>query len=346
MAVKLFTRHDAASHARYQALKQLARSQRRVLQGAPGMLKRRSRRGTEYWVREFNRADGRKADEHVGTVAAVAAARVEQIQAEIDLAKALVSGSSALRLFGYQRVERKTAAVLGALFSNGLFQAGLTLVGSHAYGALVNELGIAAPAYATQDVDVARSQPLRIALPAGTDFQRILADSGLEFVAVPGMPSRQPSASFKVPGVDAISVDVLVPGKTLGKVVPVGELRTHAQEVPLLDFLVKQPIEAIALGPNHVVPVRVPAPERFVVHKLMSSQLRKADREKVRKDLEQAAVLAAAIEEDTPGSLEETFRSLPAAGRTAAKRGAKAAAKLLEASHPAAYDSLDAIARR
>ena len=310
------------------------------------MLKRRARGGTQYWVREFNRADGRKADEHLGTVAAVAAADLERVQAEIDLAKALVSGSSALRLFGYQRAERKTAAVLAALFSNGLFKAGLTLVGSHAYGSLVNELGIAAAAYTTQDIDVARSQPLQLALPAGVSFERILADSGLQFVAVPGMPSRRPSGSFKVPGADALSVDVLVPGKTLGKVVALAELRTHAQEVPLLDFLVEEPIEAIALGPNHVVPVKVPAPERFVVHKLMSSQQRRSDREKVRKDLEQAAILAAALAEDSPGTVEDAFRALPAAGRPAAKRGAEAAAKLLARSHPLACDSLERIAGR
>jgi hypothetical protein len=50
-------------------LKQLARTQRRVLPGAPGLLKRRTRAGTEYWVREFNRTDGRKTDEHIGTSA-------------------------------------------------------------------------------------------------------------------------------------------------------------------------------------------------------------------------------------------------------------------------------------
>jgi hypothetical protein len=346
VAAKLFTRHDAASHARYQALKPLARSQRRVLPGAPGLLKRRARAGTEYWVREFNRTDGRKADEHVGSVEAVAPERLKEIKGEIDLAKALVSGSSALRLFGYQRADRKTAAVLGALFSNGLFAAGLTLVGSHAYGSLVNELGIATPGYTTQDIDVARHQPLQLALPAGVDFQRILADSGLQFVPVPGMPSRKPSASFKVPGVDALSVDVLVPGKTLGKIVPLAELRTHAQEVPLLDFLLEDAIETVVLGPNHVVPVRVPTPERFVVHKLMSSQQRKADRAKARKDLEQAAVLAAVLTEDSPGSLQAAFRALPAAGRPDAKRGARAAAKILAGSHDEARGVLERLAGR
>jgi hypothetical protein len=343
---RLFTRHDAAGHARYQALKQLARSQPRVLQGAPGILKRRTRGGTEYWAREFNRADGRKADEHLGTVDAVPAARVEEIRAAIGLARALVEGSSALRLFGYQRLERRTAAVLAALFNHGLFPAGLTLVGSHAYASLVNELGIAAPAFATQDIDVARGEPLQIALPAGVDFARILADSGLEFVAVPGMPSRRPSASFKVPGVDALSVDLLVPGATLGRVVALPELKAHAQQVPLLGFLLEQPVEAIALGPNHVVPVRVPAPERFALHKLMSSQSRKADRDKVRKDLEQAAVLAAAVAEDQPHALQDAFKAFPAAGRAAARHGARAAANLLGSAHPAGRESLEKIARR
>jgi hypothetical protein len=345
VAARLFARHDAAGHARYQALKQLARTQRRVVPGAPGLLKRRTRAGTEYWVREFNRSDGRKTDEHIGTVEAVTPARLADLQGEIDLAKALMSGSSALRLFGYQRADRKTAAVLGALFSNGLFAAGLTLVGSHAYGALVNELGIATPGYATQDIDVARSQPLQLALPAGVDW-RMLADSGLEFVPVPGMPSHRPSASFKVPGVDALSVDVLVPGRSLGRIVPLAELRTHAQEVPLLDFLLKDAIETIVLGPNHVVPVKVPAPERFVLHKLMSSQQRKTDRAKVRKDLEQAAVLAAVLTEDNPGTLEATWHAFPSAGRPDAKRGAQAAANLIDGAHEQARGVLEGLAGR
>ena len=214
MALRL-VRHDAAGHARYQALKQLARSQRRILEGAPGMLKRRVRRGTEYWVREYNGIGRRKTDEHLGTVADVDEARLRGAHAEIRLAKELSAGSSALRRFGYQRPDREPTAVLAALYNHGLFQAGLTLVGSHAYGALVNEYGISAPVYATEDIDVARGQPLELILPQDLDFQGILGESGLKFVPVPGMPSRQPSGSFKVPGASALSVDLWCRGKTL-----------------------------------------------------------------------------------------------------------------------------------
>ena len=312
--------------------------------GTPGTVKKRSRRGTEYWVREYIRADGRKDDEHIGTVNSVDAAKIKQMHAAVELAKALASGSSTLRLFGYQRVERKAAAVLGALFNRQLFDAGLVLVGSHAYGILLNEYGIIAAGYRTQDIDVARAQPLAVALPVGLDFLQLLKESGLQFSAVPGMPSHKPSFSFKLPGAEALAVDLLVPGEDLGDVVAVQELRAHAQTIPLLRFLIDEPAKAVALGANNVVPVSVPSAERFVLHKLYASQSRRSDREKIRKDLEQAAVLTAVLEEDTPGTLKDALRRLPAEGRPAVTRGARAAARLLSDAQPEAAEVLDRIA--
>jgi hypothetical protein len=326
-----YARHDAAGRTRYQELKQLARSQKRVLAGTPGTLKQRLRNGTAYWVREYIRAHGGKDDEHIGTVAKVPAARIEALRDEIDLARGLAAGSSTLRVLGYQRIERKAAAVLAAFFNRGLFAAGLTLVGSHAYGALLNELGLIAAAYRTQDIDLARGAPLALAhadLPA---LQEVLQDTGMRFVPVPGMPSHRPSASFKLPGAQALAVDLLVSGKRAGDLVAVSELDAHAQAVPYLDFLVKEPIDAVVLSPNQIIPVKVPSPERFLLHKLFSSQSRGSSRDKARKDLEQAALLAAATEEETPGSMLDAYRSFPAAGKKTVRRGARAAAKLLDA---------------
>ena len=341
----LFSRHDASSQARYQELKRLASSQRRVLSGTPGTLKQRSRRGTDYWVREYIRADGRKDDEHLGTVAALETARLRILREEVDLARLLASGSSTLRVLGYQRVDRKTAAVLAALFNRRQFEAGLVLVGSHAYGALLNECGVKAPGYLTRDIDVARSQPLAIALPASIDFRRLLNESGLEFSAVPGMPSHRPSASFKLPGAEALAVDLLVPGKHLGEIVAVKELGACAQAIPLLDFLVAQPLDASVLSPNQVVPVKVPSPERFVLHKLYASQSRRTDRDKVRKDLGQAAVLAAVLEEETPGRIADAMRKVAAISRPAVRRGAAAAARMIGDAHPEARQLLQRIGK-
>lgn len=342
----LYRKHDPAAQARYQELKQLARSQRRILAGTPGTLKQRTQSAKQYWVREHIRVDGRKADEYIGPVGTVAQDAIDRVRSEIDLAKALAAGSGKLRLFGYQRIDRKPAAVLEVIFNQRLFEAGLTLVGSHAYGALLNELGVNAPGYRTQDIDLARSQPLAIALPDGVTLESLLKETGLSFVPVPGMPSHKPSASFKLPGAETLAVDLLIPGKKTGQVLPVRELSAYAQAIPLLDFLIEDPLWSIALSPNQVIPVRVPTPERLLLHKLFSSQSRSAgDRDKIRKDLQQAAVLAAALEEETPGRLSDALRRMPAAGKASARRGSLAASKLLEY-HPEAQSVLKKIAAR
>jgi hypothetical protein len=337
-------RHDAAAQAKYQELRQLARAQARVLAGTPGTLKQRTRSGRRYWVREHIRVDGSKVDEHLGPEDTLEPARLDALRAEVALARALAAGSAKLRLFGYQRMDRKAAAVLEVFFNRGLVAAGLTLVGSHAYGVLLNELGAAAPAYRTQDLDVARAAALAVALPQGASFQQLLRETGLAFVPVPGMPSHRPSATFKLPGAEALAVDLLVPGRRAGEVVAVPELGAHAQTIPLLEYLVREPLDAVVLSPNQVIPVKVPAPERFALHKLFSSQSRRSDRGKVRKDLEQAAALASVLEEDTPGALREAFRRAPAAAKAAMRRGAGAAARLLEGSAAPGLAALRSIA--
>jgi len=249
-------------------------------------------------VREHIRLDGKKSDEYFGPAKSVSAREVERLAHEIGLAKALAAGSSQLRLLAYQRIDRKPAAVLGACYNRSLFRAGLVLVGSHAYGALLNELGILSAGYKTLNIGLVRGERPDVVMPKGASL------------------------------------------------VEVEELGAHAQTIAHLDFLVEEPIEAVCLSPNQVVPVLVPAPERFAVHKLFSSQSRgAADRGKSGKDLAQAAVLAAALEEETPGKLADAFRALQASGKAAAKRGATAAGRLLDA-HPHAKRTLERLARR
>lgn len=340
----LFRRHDPASQAGYQEAKQLARSQRRVLAGTPGTLKQRTLSGRQYWVREHIRADGKKDDEYIGAADAGTVARLRE---EVELARALAAASGRLRLLGFQRIDRKPAAVLAVLFNRGLLASGLVLVGSHAYGALLNELGIVAPGYKTQDIDLARAEPLSLALPGPAGLQSLLDETGLRFVPVPGMPSHKPSASFKLPGAETLAVDLLVPGRRAGEVVAVKELGAYAQAIPLLDFLADDAVDAVVLSPNQVIPVRIPAAERFALHKLFSSQSRSGgDRDKIRKDLQQAATVAAAIEEETPGRMSDAFRRVPAAGRPRVKRGALAASRLLDDKHAEARTALLRIAGR
>lgn len=74
-------------------------------------------------------------------------------------------------------------------------------------------------------------------------------------------------------------------------------MRSHAQLLRFLDFLVCREVEAVALhGPG--IPVKVPAPERFALHKLIVSRMRittAASQTKARKDIAQAEILLRAL---------------------------------------------------
>ena len=211
-----------------------------------------------------------------------------------------------------------------------VFECGFTLRADH-FAAFANEAlgGLAG---------------LALGLAAENAFASLLAESGLRFVPVPGMPSSKPSASFKLPGAEHLIVDLLIPGKELGRIVEVRELGTHAQTIPLLDFLLEDPVDTVVLSPNQIVPVRVPAPERFVLHKLYSSESRRSAPGKSVKDREQAAILAAALEDDLPGRLRHVWKSFPRAGRPAVARAAKASAKLLTGRHAEGEAALQAVA--
>lgn len=54
--------------------------------------------------------------------------------------------------------------------------------------------------------------------------------------------------------------------------------------------------------------------------------------------------LFAVLEEDMPGRLLNTFRRMPSAGKSANRRGARAAARRLQGLHPQAEDLLRRIA--
>jgi hypothetical protein len=67
----------------------------------------------------------------------------------------------------------------------------------------------------------------------------------------------------------------------------------------------------------------VPKPERLTWHKLLVSETRNDTSDKKTKDVEQAAVLVAALAEREPAALEEAFRDLSASARTKTRRAAR-----------------------
>ena len=255
------------------------------------MLERSNADGFRFYAHQFYDGDGRKRERYlagpIGAPEADAFARTVRL-AIVDTKAA----STSLRLLGregFALADAKTYATLASLHNHGVFQAGGVLIGSHAYGLLLNQLGVVGARYATEDIDIARREKLAFPELPEASFLEMLQATGIPFVEVPQLDARQPSTSFKERGRSRFHVDLLVPSAGEDcQVVPVPELQAHATALPYLSYLLADSQMGLLMAREGCCMVRVPLPERFALHKLMVSQLRAQRGAKSEKDLFQA----------------------------------------------------------
>ena len=117
------------------------------------------------------------------------------------------------------------------------------------------------------------------------------------------------------------------------------KLRIHATGLPYLAYLLGETQMGAALSSQGVAAVRIPVPERFALHKLVVSRLRKGRSEKSLKDLQQASTLIAALGELYPGALENAYARTPVSRRTDIRKSLEQVRSQLEA-HPQSWDEI------
>jgi hypothetical protein len=339
----LFTPHPLVLETAYSEVKQRAFEQTMLLVGTPGSVGSREVNGSRFLYRQFYDAAGKKVADYLGPEGdPEAEARAAAVREAQTATQALLQHARLLSSAGYVRADTASVAVLVALAQAGAFRAGAVLVGSHAYGVALNELGVRAAAFRTGDVDVAR--PHRLALDAR--LEELLERARLALSPVPGLDRKAPPTSYRAPGRDGLRVDLLMPAAGSEVVVRrVPELDAHATALPHLAYLLEAPIDAVVLGRESVVPLKIPRPERLAWHKMLVSGMRAETSDKRGKDLHQAAVLVAALVEREPDALREAFEELRPKPRV--RRAAGAVRALLEkAGHARAVEGLDALVSR
>lgn len=316
-----------------------------VFAGSPGSVSlRKNQAGSEYYVRRHYDGSGSQKETYIGLVGE-ADSNAGSIREQIEEVKAIQKEVRLLIREGFQSADAPSYATLASLHLHGLFAAGATLVGSHAFGILLNQMGVQADAYATEDIDVARREALAFETLPSKSFIDMLRDSGIHFVEVPQLDVRLPSTSFKQQGKSRFHVDLLVPSPNdeIG-LAPVPELQAHATTLPYLAYLLGQTQLSTLIASEGVCPVRVPVAERFAIHKMMVSQLRTNREAKSDKDIYQAAVLVAALGDLYPGAIETAVGDTP----VSARRYLQKALPLVMAQlgeHPRAAEELEAAVR-
>ena len=344
MGALLFTSHSRALTVLYADLESHALGQGQAFEGTAGtVIERKNARGFRFYAHQYYDGERNKREAYlagpVGDAKADAAAA--EVRARIREMKDLVPSLRLLGREGFSLVDARVYATLASLHNHGVFAAGGMLVGSHAYGVLLNRLGVRAIPYTTEDIDVARGEALRFVTPPEESFLEMLKDSGVEFVEVPTLDRKKPPTSFKQRGRSPFHVDLLAPsGNETFAVIPVPELRAHATGLPHLDFLLAESQTAMLMAREGCCTVRVPLPERFAVHKLIVSRLRAGREAKSERDVMQACVLAAALSDGHPGAIEAAVAAVPRQVAKRLEQGLESARRWLEKDHPRAWEEL------
>jgi len=339
--------HERALTLLFSELADAAARQSAAFLGSPGSLAERTNEtGTQFWVHRYSDAVGRRREVYLGRSDDPAViARAADLREQIAAANSTIASVRLLARAGFATVDRKAYSTLASLHNHGLFRAGALLIGSHAYGALLNALGVRAAAYSTEDVDIARGA--RLAVSGLPPFIDMLRETGLEFFPVPALHRSAQATSFAERGGSRLRVDLLVPSPDESyPIVRVPELGAHAKGLPYLAYLLGTSQEVPILSPHGVVMVRVPAPERLAVHKLIVSQLRGTASAKPEKDLRQAATLIEVLADRFPDAVGEALGALPQSVVRHAARAIKALERHLPSTEASAWEELKTILAR
>ena len=148
---------DVSLHTAYAQAKELALAQRAVPLLTAGSIQTEERSGGRFVYRYRYDAAGKRVTEYLGAASAAATtAKLDQAKQEMDEQAVIADYCRKLRALGFYSADNSTLVTVASLFNAGVFGGGGVLVGTHAYGVLLNELGVSASPFPISTLRVMR----------------------------------------------------------------------------------------------------------------------------------------------------------------------------------------------
>lgn len=282
-----------------------------------GSFSQLSVKGKAYWYYSFHDAlDGKKKRAYVGPDNET----VRQLVHTIEQGKAQGQGL-------LQSINRlvKIACAAGAVITPtyhlklirqladyGFFHAGGILVGSHAFTAYANMLGIkwSSDAFSkTLDVDFAHAgRSLSLALPSDIDTNIAQAVESLSEGFTPLIARSKRSGTWVHPQDPDYQIDFLTPRTKNDDPIEFPRLGITLKPLKFMEFSMEDIHQTVLFDRSSAVQVSLPNPARYAVHKLIVYGERSGpSRLKAQKDLMQAAALCRALYEQRPQDLIDAW---------------------------------------
>jgi hypothetical protein len=212
-----------------------------------------------------------------------------------------------LLAFGVNAPDRPAARTFELLDAIGCFSAQkAVLVGSHAFAAIGNNLGVTWDAgFETKDIDLGRS--IRVSCEPSNRTSEVLLKAG--FREVFSVDHKQPATTYV--HANGMKVDFLTPmtGKPSGKPALLLGAGVYAEPLRFLDYLIQDPQQAVVMTRNGIL-ASVPQSARFAFHKCIICQYRQDD-VKRSKDILQAESILDVLEEGMPQLISDAWEALP-----------------------------------
>ncbi len=284
-----------------------------------GKIAWKSIKGRRYGYWAFKEIDGRKREYYLGpespAIAAVEAARVRGAPVLAQIAR---QAAAALAL-GCTPTPPKHFRIVKRLADYQFFRAGGLLVGTHAFLALGNQLGVAwGEGTRTLDLDFAHTGPggnVALALPADLRADAAQALQSLEMGFLPALGGSKGLASQFVSEREGdLRIDFLTSQRRDSADVAAPELGVALVPLKFMDYLLERPGQSILIDRADGCLINLPDPARYGLHKLIVAHERGARHSKYRKDLLQALALIEWHLERAPELLVDAWSDLLARG--------------------------------
>jgi len=207
-------------------------------------------------------------------------------------------------------------SVVAAIEQAGVFRLRGVLIGTVAYQTYAAMLGSRLPAalLQTNDVDVAQFADVSVAV--ADIAQPILETLRKTDASFSPVPHIVPNRVVSLMASSGVRVDFLTPnrGRDTEQPVPLPAFGMDAQPLRFLDFLIRDPEQAVLLHGAGIL-VSVPSPARFALHKLIISRRRRLGDAKRQKDVLQAQSLLCVLTARKDPELRSVWREAFARGK-------------------------------
>jgi hypothetical protein len=296
----------------------LAAEMSRSVADLRGSFARKQVKGKTYWYFQYTELSGKLRQVYVGPDSERLHALIaDQGKSAPGEALELLARSSLA--LGCHEFLPAHFRVVQRLADYGFFRAGGMLIGTHAFLAYGNMLGVRwGDADRTQDMDFAHAgKQLAIALPTNIEIDTLAAVESLQMGLLPLVSSDgKPGGSYLNPRDPDFQLDFLTPLHRGGDepfVHP--QLGITLQPLKFMEYALEDVQQAVVFAASGASLVNVPHPARYALHKLIVAGERPVSRAvKANKDLRQSAALLAWFSENARWQIDDAWQNLLSRG--------------------------------